>query len=290
MKILILGATGMLGSMVLEYLSTKKELEITATLRRDQDKYKQKYPNVNFVLMKSLDDVNFDNHNLIINCIGLIRQKLNDPKEAILVNALMPHILSEKAPRTGTIQIATDCVFSGKKGLYIEEDGHDATDVYGKTKSLGEVGRFLNIRTSIIGPDRNGNASLLEWFMSQEKGATVQGYANHFWNGITTLHFAKLCYGLIVRKRRLPNNTHFIPMGMVNKYTLLKIFSEKFDRKDVNIEEYKTEIAIDKSLKTNNRDQNYALWNDMGYKVPLTIEQMVEELADYIKDRDYYGI
>ena len=97
------------------------------------------------------------------------------------------------------IQIATDCVYSGKTGGYNEDSLHDALDAYGKTKSLGEVrsSTFLNIRSSIIGPEINHKVLLLEWFLKQPKGAVLNGFSNHLWNGVTTLQFAELCLTII---------------------------------------------------------------------------------------------
>jgi len=264
MKILILGSTGMLGSMVLDYLS-KKGLDITTPFREE------------------LEYIRYADYDWIINCIGIIKQKLTDPRDAIRINALYPYMLSEEAPKAKIIQIATDCVFSGKKGHYTEDDEHDASDIYGKTKSLGEVMKpnFYNIRTSIVGIDK-ANISLLSWFLSQEKNATVKGYTNYHWNGITTLHFAKLCYALMKKKRSVPNNFHFFPKDVVNKYGLLNIFAEKFNRKDIRIEPFVAKDGIDRTLSTICK-VNSSLWKDMGYDTPPTIEQMVGELAEYEK-------
>jgi len=120
----------------------------------------------------------------------------------------LPHALAQATakvlPMAKVLQIATDCVYSGKTGNYDEAAKHDALDVYGKTKSLGEVNarHVLNIRCSIIGPELKGRLSLLEWFLSQPTGARVNGYAHHQWNGITTLQFAELCV-MLMRGRTL---------------------------------------------------------------------------------------
>ncbi len=259
MKILILGSTGMLGSMVLSFLS-KRDLDITAPSREE------------------LDNTDFNKHDYIINCIGIIKQKLDDPKEAILVNSILPYTISEKAPEAKIIQIATDCVFSGEEGFRTETDEHDPLDVYGKTKSLGEVEakNFYNIRTSIVGPDKNSKASLLEWFLSQKKNTVVNGYTNHYWNGITTLHFAKLCYAIIDKEREIPNSFHFKPKDIVTKYELLKIFAEKFDRGDIGIEP----VQVDECVRTLDTifGVNDGLWEDMDYETPPTIKEMIDEL------------
>lgn len=259
MKVLILGSTGMLGSMVLKYLSTK-DLDITAPSR------------------VQMGSVNFSEYDYIINCIGIIKQKLTNPRQAILINSLFPYTLSEEAPKAKIIQIATDCVFSGKDGYYSEDAEHDGPDVYEKTKSLGEVQakNFYNIRTSIVGP-ASDNFSLLEWFLSQPKNATVNGYTDHLWNGITTLHFAKLCWAIINGKRKIPNNLHFTPSNVESKYDLLKIFAKKFDRKDIGIESLKVKFC-NRVLNTKYIDITDGLWQDMGYKTPPTIKEMIYEL------------
>jgi len=260
-KVLILGSTGMLGSMVLDYLSTKN-LNIDAPLRKD------------------LDEVKYNKYDYIINCIGIIKQKLTDPEEAIRINSLFPYELSRKAPKAKIIQIATDCVFSGNRGSYLEADPHDATDIYGKTKSLGEVNakNFYNIRTSIIGFDKK-KVSLLSWFLSKKK---VKGYVNHYWNGITTLHFAKLCYAIIKKNIKIPNLIHFIPANEVSKHELLHIIAKKF-KKRIKIEKVINDILVDRTLSTMYGGVGAKLWKDMGYKNPPTIERMVGELARYVK-------
>ncbi len=259
MKILILGSTGMLGSMVLKYLS-EKDLDITTPTR------------------KEVTGMSVGEYDYIINCIGIIKQKLDDPVEAIRMNSLFPYDLAKGAPQAKIIQIATDCVFSGKDGHYFESDKHDGPDIYDQTKSLGEVQakNFYNIRTSIVGP-ASDNKSLLEWFLSQEENATVKGYTDHLWNGITTFHFAQLCYAIIKGKRKIPNNLHFTPYGKVTKYELLKIFAERFNRKDIKIKRFQAG-RCNRVLLSKHIEVVSGLWEDMGYKTPPTIKDMIYEL------------
>ena len=190
------------------------------------------------------------------------------------------------APKAKIIQIATDCVFSGEDGLYIETDIHDATDIYGKTKSLGEVKdkNFYNIRSSIIGIDEK-QVSLLSWFLSQKKNAIINGYSNHYWNGITTLHFAKLCHAIIKRSNDIPNLLHFIPANNISKYELLKIIADKINRKDIKIKKRKAENTVDRTLFSKYGLMNLLLWERMGYTTPQSIEDMVEELEEYVNKK-----
>jgi dTDP-4-dehydrorhamnose reductase len=255
-QVLVLGSTGMLGSMVAKYLK-EQGMGVVCPGRSEI---------LNFSCSK---------YKYIINCIGIIKQKLKHNDEAIFINSMFPHMLSQEAPKSKIIQIATDCVYSGKKGNYIETDEHDATDVYGKTKSLGEVEakNFYNIRCSIVGIEPKGNYSLLSWFLSQKKGATIQGYTNHYWNGVTTLQFAKMCYYIIKNDYRLANRVHIVPLNTVSKYELLKIFADKFNRQDIKIIKTKAPEKIDRTIS-----------NITNSKMSITIEKMVEDLAKY----EYY--
>jgi len=167
-KVLILGTTGMLGSMVKRYFE-QEGIPFDEMNHRDNG-WDARNPDI---------PGNFFDYDWIINCVGIIKQVIdeNDQKDrwgTILANAEFPYRLNETG--VNVIQIATDCVYDGDRGRYAEDDPHNATDVYGKTKSLGEVpsGNFFNIRCSIIGPATNSKVSLFEWFMDQPKKASIQ--------------------------------------------------------------------------------------------------------------------
>jgi dTDP-4-dehydrorhamnose reductase len=263
-KILVLASTGMLGSMVFAYLQKNTNFAVTGTTRKKSDKAHFFFDVYDF-LEAEKHYAKLKEFDYIINCIGIIKPycKDNDPAgvlNAISVNALFPHKLAAflADSKTKILQIATDCVYSGKKGKYTESDLHDALDVYGKTKSLGEAQspNLLNIRCSIIGPEQGKHVSLLEWFLNQEKGATLQGFAHHRWNGVTTLQFAQLCEEIIVKNRfeELRQESaihHYLPNETVNKYQLLKIMAAVFAKdyqivKVVNVGE-----PVDRSLASN---------------------------------------
>ena len=248
----ILGNTGMLGSMVCntwngDFISTDRS-QINAE-----------------------NPVFFIEADWIINCIGVIKPYCDDIQRAIMVNALFPHKLQQQ-----TIQIATDCVYSGKKGNYVETDPHDPQDVYGKTKSLGEAPHIKNLRCSIIGPEVKNKTSLLEWFLQQ---SSAKGFTNHYWNGITTYHFSLICQGAIKHNIKLPNLQHIVPADKVTKASLLEIIAQAYG-KDIPVERIKAPEAIDRTLSTNNPELNLALWQAAGYKEPPTIARMIQELAD----------
>jgi len=298
-KVLVLGATGMLGSMVLDYFKRHTNYTLAATVRG------KNVPNevrqVEFLPLDastaSVDELSalLSDVDWVINCIGVIKPyiKDNNPVEvanAVRINSLFPHNLANAVGNTSArvLQIATDCVYSGKIGFYKETDNHDAEDVYGRSKSLGEpqVQRFHNLRVSIIGPEKKVHSSLLDWFLSHPKGATVKGYANHTWNGITTLHFAKLCLGIIENNTELSNLQHVVPANALNKYQMLQCFKSCYGREDLKIEEFETPQPIHRTLATDGASANEQLWSRAGYEKVPTIETMVEEMAGYSLNKD----
>lgn len=206
----------------------------------------------------------------VINCIGLIKPYCKDVGAAVRVNAAFPYTLPK-----GTLHIATDCVYDGSKGDYVETDEHTALDVYGRTKSLGEAPHIHNLRCSIIGPENKNHLSLLEWFLAQE---TADGFTNHMWNGITTYHFAKICEGTIREGIKLPVLQHIVPADKVSKYELLNIINEAYDA-GVKVHEAEAPEAVDRTLATLNPLLNLKLWQAAGYDEPPTVKQMVMELA-----------
>jgi dTDP-4-dehydrorhamnose reductase len=268
-RVLILGKDGMLGSMVAKVLSENKSLEVIAVGRDEVD-----------AKMDMQEKIETYKADWIINCIGIIKPYISEnAEEAIRVNSLFPHVLAKVSAKV--IQIATDCVFSGDVGDYLEDEEHDALDTYGKTKSLGEVKRhgFYNVRCSIIGP-QVGNPSLLQWFLDLPKQSEVKGFVNHYWNGITTEAFANVCVGIIKTNPEI-TNFHIIPRDQVSKYELLKMFAEIFDRKDVLIEKQES-IDCDRTLGTIHPEFVKEIWQKSGYEEVPTIQDLLNDLKKHI--------
>lgn len=249
----ILGSSGMLGSM----LAKTWDGPFTAVSKEALDAENPKYD------WHSEGD-------WVVNAIGKIKPYCDDVVSAIKVNALFPHTL----PAT-TLQIATDCIYSGKKGKYVESDPHDATDVYGKTKSLGEAPHIKNLRCSIIGPEIKTHTSLLDWFLSQTE---ANGFTNHLWNGITTYHFSKICQGIIREGIELPTLQHIVPADVVTKAELLRIIAKAYGKK-IKVNDVEAPEAIDRTLDTHNKAKNREIWKAAGYDKPPTVQEMVEEMS-----------
>jgi dTDP-4-dehydrorhamnose reductase len=298
MKIAILGTSGMLGDMVLKVFSETTDYNIVATCRNTE--YFKNYPNVEYKILdaqtSSLNEIDesLKDCKYIINCIGIIKTEINEKTEdiqkAIEVNSLFPFKLNALAKLTGStvIQIATDCVYDGKKGFYSEQDQHNALDVYGKTKSLGEIKspNFVNLRCSIIGPELKNKKSLLEWFLNQPQNVSVKGFENHKWNGVTTYHFAQICKGIVQNDLKINNLQHVIPKDIVSKAEMLEIFAEVFNRKDLQINNVKTDLSIDRTISTINTSQNKLIWEKAGYDEIPTVTEMLHELKLFMGDKN----
>jgi dTDP-4-dehydrorhamnose reductase len=174
-------------------------------------------------------------------------------------------------------QIATDCVFSGLNRENNESSSHDPVDVYGKTKSLGEVSgeNFMQVRCSIVGKEINHKKSLFEWFKNQSTGAKLNGYVNHHWNGVKTTVFAELLAGSIISDQFLPGKHHLVPNDSVSKYELLNIFGKVTGRNDILIEPYETESPVFRNINTIYPEINEKLWRIAGYGQIPSIEDLV---------------
>ena len=209
--------------------------------------------------------------NYIINCVGvLIKGSMQDPSNAILINALLPHRLAEFSKLVGAklIHISTDCVFDGSKGNYIETDNKTAQDTYGLSKSLGEINdsENLTLRTSIIGPElKNNGEGLFSWFMNQK--GKVNGFTESIWGGVTTLVLADVIIKSMIDG--LTGLIHVTNREPISKFNLLNIIKEKFNLNDVKLVSVPGKKS-DKSLKTN---YNY-------FDIP-TYEEMIAEMREF---------
>lgn len=193
------------------------------------------------------------NPDIIINCIGvLVKGSKEHPDNAILLNAYFPHLLKRLSDDVNAklIHISTDCVFSGKKGNYTENDFRDADDIYGRSKALGEVvnNKDLTLRTSIIGPEiKEKGEGLFHWFMMQQ--GEIKGFSSAIWSGITTLELAK------AMEKAIDNNlTGLVQISngeRIDKHTLLNLFKNIWGKDNVSIIKDES-LVIDKSIQKTN--------------------------------------
>ena len=273
-KVLVLGATGLIGHQIYKYLDANSEYNLYNITYR-------KKLNDSSILLNIRNEVEFLNKiriikpDIIINAIGVLIESSNkDPENAIFINAYMPHRLMRLADELGTkfIHISTDCVFSGeKKEPYIETDFKDGKGTYAKTKGLGEIitDKHLTLRTSVVGPElKSDGEELFHWFMMQE--GTIQGYTKAIWSGVTTLELAKIVK--LVIENNITGLYHVTNSQPINKYELLNLF-KKYTNKNIKIIP-----VVGKNVNKSFIDTR----KELNYTIP-TYEEMIKEMIEFIK-------
>ena len=260
MKILILGATGMLGYSLFSNLIEHSNLSVFGSVRSItgkehffKDSQQQLITNVDAYDISSLQHViESVKPDVLINCVGLIKQHSISKQhiDAVKINALLPHELANICDQFNAklIHFSTDCVFTGDVGLYTEESLPDARDLYGKSKCLGEVsyGKHLTLRTSIIGHELNSAASLVDWFLSQSE--STNGFSKAIFSGLPTCYIAKLLINYILPNPEIAGLLH-LSVDPIDKYTLLQLIAKQYQKK-INITESQ-ELVINRSLNSN---------------------------------------
>lgn len=259
MKVLVIGATGMLGYSLFSNLSEFPEYDVYGTVRSLEDK-ERFFINHSSKIISNVDVSRQDEleaaianvkPNIVINCIGLIKQQgiSKQHVDAISINSLLPHSLAVICDRFDAklIHFSTDCVFTGNKGDYLESDMPDAQDLYGKSKCLGEVnyGHHLTLRTSIIGHELSSNVSLIDWFLSQKD--KTKGFSKAIFSGLPTCVVAKILAEKIIPNKCL-TGLYQLSVDPIDKYSLLKLVASIYDKK-IDIEESE-ELVINRSLNS----------------------------------------
>lgn len=308
MRILILGVSGMLGSGLAQYLSRNKH-KVFGTVRANLNESLQKRLNGKVELVpldlnihqnnlhflydsiytdKKLDD-NFSKAyeiissiapDAIINAIGVIKHNADsdDAGEMIALNSFLPHILAKIAERINSrlIQFSTDCIFSGKRGMYTELDQPDAKDLYARTKYFGEISHLphvLTLRTSFVGHEYGRKRNLLAWFLSQN--TDVGGYRNAIYSGLTTVEIARILNDLIFDRPELFGLYH-LSGNSINKFDLLNLFA-KFYKKNLVVNPL-NEPIIDRSLDSSRFRSATGFqppsWEEMIFHMSRTIDNL----------------
>ena len=274
MRFLVLGCNGMAGHTISLYLKERGHSVLGFDRRPSQliDSVTGDARDAAFIR----ELVGTNKFDTVINCIGLLNQFAElDKAGAVYLNAFFPHYLAELTEGTDTqvIHMSTDCVFSGKRGQYTEDDFRDGATFYDRTKALGEIvnDKDLTMRQSIVGPDINQNGiGLLNWFMQQH--GEVTGYTGAMWTGQTTLQLAKTMEA--AAKERAHGLYNMVPDTHTSKCDLLGLFNKYIRKEKVTIIPV-DKMAADKSLKRTK-------W-DFDYKIP-DYETMIAELADWMRE------
>jgi dTDP-4-dehydrorhamnose reductase len=257
MRVLVFGASGMIGNAMIRVLSEKKDWQVFGTLRSEQAK-RFFSPAIAERLVTGVDVENHDvlarvfgrvRPDAVINCIGLTKHHKDaaNPMAAIPLNALLPHRMAELCTVAGArlVQVSTDCVFSGAKGGYTEDDRADAQDLYGKSKFLGEVDypHAITLRTSTIGHELHSAYGLLDWFLSQ--GERCKGFSRAIFSGLPSIVFAQIVRDVVLARSDLHGLYH-VAAHPIGKYDLLRLIAAAYG-KTIEIE-CDQQFVIDRSL------------------------------------------
>jgi dTDP-4-dehydrorhamnose reductase len=281
MKILILGANGMLGHKAYQVFS-QEGFDTYGIMRQPIGKFRKLRLFDEKKVTDNLDVINTAaltktfkhiKPNAVINAVGVVKQICNEFVPAATLNSLFPHQIARLCTQHGAklVHMSTDCVFSGNKGYYTEEDTPDADDIYGRTKLTGEViyNNHLTIRTSIIGRELFTKHGLVEWFLSQT--GDVNGYTKAIFSGLSTQALSKVMIQLIQKDARGLLN---IGTDKIDKYSLLGIVKKEFERDDITINPY-DKFVCDRSLDITNMRK-------LGISTPNYTQMMREMSKDLL--------
>lgn len=295
MKILILGATGMLGHKLMQILS--KKYPVDGTIRGDIATFDKNpvFAGTSLIGYTRADEpasirhaIDVSDPDIVINCIGIVKQlpAAQDPLASIAINALFPHQLAGLCRNRDIriVHMSTDCVFSGRTGGYTENDPSDAEDLYGKTKYLGEVTYpdCLTIRTSIIGRELETTHGLIEWFLGQQ-GKTIPGYKKAIFSGLTTNALAAIIGEIISGYPGLSGVVQ-VASEPISKYDLLMLVKKTYGL-DIGIRPDET-VINNRSLRADR------LQNETKIKIPsweYMIEEMYRDPTPYDKLRGHHA-
>jgi len=282
-RIVILGASGMLGNALTRYFSQEPDCLVTGTVRSKKS-IGLLPQNLQENIVWGIDAINFDTvrefikvqrPNIVINCVGLVKQlsDANDPLIALPINSLFPHMLARCCAEYSArlVHMSTDCVFNGSKGGYLDDDIPDALDLYGVSKRLGEVDytNAITLRTSIIGHELDGSRSLVDWFLSQKE--SVKGFSKAVFSGLPTVEIARIIKDYVIPNEKL-HGVYHVSADPINKYDLLKLLANIYGHDTKVIRDVK--FIIDRSL-------NSSRFRDItGFK-PVPWDEMVTRMKNF---------
>lgn len=276
MRILVLGASGMLGNAVVRVLGEKANWQVYGTIRSEGSK-RHFAANIAQNMLIGVDVEQQDSlmqafvrarPDVVVNCVGLVKQlaEADDPLQAVPINTLLPHRLARLCELSGArlIHMSTDCVFSGEKGCYRESDISDAKDLYGRTKYLGEVdhSHAITLRTSIIGHELQSTHGLVGWFLAQQ--ANCKGYTRAIFSGVPTVVLAQIIRDVVIPHAEL-HGVYQVAAKPISKYDLLNLVAKVYGKQIEIIPDDR--LIIDRSLDATrfNKATGYAVpeWDEM---------------------------
>ena len=282
-RLLILGASGMLGNALLRYFAAKESFQVVASVR-NAGSLRNTACEPNYQLITGVDAENPDDllrvfdearPDVVVNCVGVVKQlaAAEDALVSIPLNSLLPHRLARLCAATGSrlIHISTDCVYSGKKGGYVESDLPDADDLYGRSKLMGEVDypHAITLRTSLIGHELRGARSLVNWFLAQE--GSVRGFTKAIFSGLPAVEIARVIEEYVLPHPELHGLYH-LSVGPISKYDLLSMVKDVYGEQIEIIPD--DSLVIDRSLDSTRFQQA------TGF-VPKPWPELVQAMHDF---------
>ncbi|WP_432905557.1 dTDP-4-dehydrorhamnose reductase family protein [Micromonospora matsumotoense] len=271
-RVLVVGVTGMLGHAVLRELDDDPELDVHGLARSIDDRAGWFPRHLLDRIVPAVDVTRFDHvrrlvdelrPDVVVNCVGVIKQRpdVQDAVPTVTLNALFPHLLADACAQVGgrLVHVSTDCVFSGRRGGYVEDDLPDPPDLYGRSKLLGEAtgAAALTLRTSIVGHELTTNRSLVDWFLSQR--GQVRGFTRAIYSGVTTVEFARLLRTVVLPRAELTGLFH-VAAAPITKYDLLRLVAEVYGWSGELVPD--DEFTCDRSMRAD------ALAHVTGYHPP----------------------
>jgi dTDP-4-dehydrorhamnose reductase len=290
-RVLILGGAGALGHVLLDCIHQRGVHDVRATVRTPDGPARLLPPALRDRIVTGVDADRIETvagalksfrPAVVVNCIGLIKQRPSaaDPVAAISLNALFPHRLARLCGEAGArlLHISTDCVFDGARGSYSEDDAPDATDLYGRTKALGEVGDgdCLTLRTSFIGHELSAGYSLVEWFLSQP--GPVRGFTRALYSGFPSVELARIIDEHVIPRPRLRGIYHLSSQA-ISKYELLRLVAGQY-AKLIDIEPDEA-LSVDRSLDSSR------FRKETGYEPP-SWPAMIGRMHAHFESASYY--
>lgn len=258
----------MLGRYVSKYLQSKYKINEINRVDLDAEKSTKE------TILDVFNKREFKKDDVVINCIGMIKPQVDKlgPVAAIKVNSIFPRLLADSIEflQGRLIHITTDCVWDGASGNYDENFPHNALDVYGKSKSLGEPENCTVLRTSIIGEEVSNSRSLVEWVKSNKNGS-ANGFTNHFWNGVTCLELAKFIENNFLIKNNYWQGVRHVFSNTVNKLQLLNFINNSYQL-NINITPIEFPVSCDRSMSS--------IYDISSYQIQ-DLEKQIEEMSNF---------
>jgi len=282
-KVLVLGATGMMGNTIFRVFAGDRAVETVGTVRTEADIARlptkaggQLIADVDATRFETIERVLAEQRpDVVVNAIGIVKQlpSVADPLITIPVNALLPHKLARasQAVRARLIHLSTDCVFDGRGTMYRETDFASANDLYGRSKYLGEVDypNAVTLRTSTVGHERGSHHGLLEWFLAQS--GQVRGFRKAIYSGVSTPEFAKIIKDYVLPRPEL-RGLYQVSGEVIDKYSLLLLIRDAYEKR-IDIEPDDA-VAVDRSLDSSR------FRGITGYAPPPWVDQ-IREMRDF---------